>query len=70
MKIASIHEAKSRLSELIELALNGEDALIAKAGQPVMRLTPIQTDVSPRQGGRWKGRVKIADDFDEWPTDL
>ena len=23
-----------------------------------------------RQGGQWKGRVRIADDFDELPADL
>ena len=70
MEIANIHEAKSRLSKLIEQAMNGEDVIIAKAGQPMVRLVPIRSDASPRRGGQWKGRVRIADDFDELPDDF
>jgi len=70
MKIANIHEAKSQLSKLVEQALSGEEVVIAKAGQPVVRLVPIQSDQSPRQGGQWKGRVKIAEDFDALPDDI
>jgi len=25
---------------------------------------------APREGGQWRGRVKVADDFDELPADL
>src|SRR3954471_14949876 len=70
MEIANIHEAKSNLSKLVEKALQGEEVVIAKAGMPVIRLVPIQTDTSPRVGGQWKGRIKIADDFDELPADI
>ena len=70
MAIANIHEAKSQLSKLIEQALNGEDVIIAKAGQPVVRLVPIQASNAPRQGGQWKGRVHISDDFDTLPEDI
>jgi prevent-host-death family protein len=70
MKVSNIHEAKSSLSKLIEQALQGEEVVIAKAGTPVVRLVPIQPDVSPRVGGQWKGQVKIADDFDDLPLDL
>ena len=70
MEIANIHDAKSQLSKLIELAMNGEEVIIAKAGQPMVRLVPIHTDASPRQGGQWKGRVRIADDFNVLPDDI
>ena len=70
MAIANIHEAKSQLSRLIDQALNGEEVIIAKAGQPVVRLVPIQSDESPRKGGQWKGRVRMADDFDVLPEDI
>ena len=56
MEIANIHEAKSQLSKLIEHAMNGEEVIIAKAGQPMVRLVPIHADESPRVGGQWKGR--------------
>lgn len=70
MEIANIHEAKSRLSKLIEYALNGEEVIIAKAGQPMVRLVPIRPDESFRKGGQWKGRVRIAEDFDTLPDDI
>ena len=38
----NIHEAKTQLSRLIELALKGEEVTIAKAGHPLVRLIPIQ----------------------------
>ncbi len=69
MEIANIHEARSRLSKLIEHALNGEEVIIARAGQPVVRLVPVTTDASPRTGGQWQGRVRIADDFKVLPDD-
>jgi prevent-host-death family protein len=70
MEIANIHDAKSRLSKLVEKALEGEEVIIARAGRPVVRLVPIHHDTSPRSGGQWKGRVKIADDFDDLPDDI
>jgi prevent-host-death family protein len=70
MEIANIHEAKSRLSKLIERAMEGEEVIIAKAGRPMVRLVPILADDSPRQGGQWKGRVRIAEDFDSLPDDI
>jgi prevent-host-death family protein len=70
LEIANIHEAKSQLSELVDWALEGEEVVIASAGLPVVRLVPIRPDTSLRTGGRWKGRVKIADDFDSLPDDI
>ena len=37
---SNIHEAKSNLSRLIELAVAGEEVIISKAGKPVARLVP------------------------------
>ncbi len=70
MEIANIHEAKSRLSKLIDKALAGEEVIIAKAGVPVARLVAIRAETSPRRGGQWRGRVKMADDFDSLPDDI
>lgn len=66
-----IRLAKSgRLSKLIEHALRGEAVIIAKAGQPIVRLVPIKADDSPRVGGQWKGRIRITEDFDALPDDI
>lgn len=70
MGITNIHQAKSQLSTLVERALNGEDVIIARAGKPVVRLVPIHQSGGPRVGGQLRGRVKIAEDFDELPDDV
>jgi prevent-host-death family protein len=64
MEIANIHEAKTRLSRLIDQALAGEEVQIARSGQPLVRLVPIQLDSQPRQGGQLRGKMWIAEDFD------
>ena len=64
MQIANIHDAKARLSHLIERALAGEEVQIARAGEPLVRLVPIQQDARPRQGGQLHGKLWIAEDFD------
>ena len=70
MEIANVHEAKSQLSKLIEKAMAGEEVVIAKAGKPMVRLVPIDRDESPRQGGQWRGKVRIAEDFDVLPPEI
>ena len=70
MEIANIHEAKSQLSKLVDRALGGEEVIIARAGTPMVRLVPVNRDDSPRRGGQWKGKVRIAPDFDELPADI
>jgi prevent-host-death family protein len=64
MEIANIHEAKAQLSRLIERALAGEEVQIARSGEPLVRLVPIQLDTQPRQSGQLRGKLWIADDFD------
>jgi prevent-host-death family protein len=63
MTVANMHQAKSQLSKLVDRAMNGEEVIIAKAGRPIVRLVPIRAACSPRRGGQWKGRVRIAEGF-------
>lgn len=70
MQIASIHEAKTHLSNLIKKAEEGEEIIICKAGKPAVRLIKYQALSAPRKAGIWKGQVKISDDFDQLPTHL
>jgi prevent-host-death family protein len=66
-----MHEAKTKLSQLVERAESGEDIVIARNGKPVARLVPIATTASlDSVRGAWRGRVRIADDFDELPDDI
>lgn len=59
----NIHEAKTQLSRLIERSLSGEEFIIAKAGKPVARLTPIKPARQPRRLGLLDGELQIPDDF-------
>lgn len=62
MTIVNVYDAKARLSALIAEAQAGGEVIIAKAGQPVVRLVPIESR-TPRVPGRSKGRIWVSDDF-------
>jgi prevent-host-death family protein len=64
-EIVNMHQAKSSLSRLVERALAGEDVVIARNGESLVRLVPIPKKREPRVPGRSKGRIWIAPDFDE-----
>ncbi len=69
MTKVNMHEAKSRLSKLVEMAKNGEDVVIANNGTPEVRLVPIEKE--PKEWfGMDAGKGWIADDFNELPEDI
>ena len=71
MKQANIHEAKTNLSKLIQQALDGEEVVIAKNGTPLVKLVPCEPPKKLRPApGLWKGKIWIADNFDETPQDI
>lgn len=70
MKKTNLHEAKTNLSKLVDLALQGEEVIICKAGTPVVRLVAIKTKKKRRKPGIWAGQVTIEKDFDELPNDF
>ena len=70
MKFTNIHEAKTHLSRLVERAASGEEIVIAKAGKPMAKLVPFEARRSRRILGQWKGKVWMADDFDDLPQEI
>ena len=70
MQIVNIQEAKANLSGLIRRAIAGEEVLIARANEPLVRLEPLARDTRPRIGGQWRNRLWIAPDFDEPDAEL
>lgn len=70
MTVVNMHDAKTGLSKLVERALAGEEVIIARAGVPLVTLTPIRQVDAPRKPGRYKDRIVIAADFDETPEEV
>lgn len=64
MHIVNINEAKTHLSELIRRSLAGDDVVIARANEPLVRMVPVAHDTSPRVGGQWHGQVVFSNDFE------
>jgi len=56
-----ISQAKSNLSNLLDLALEGQEIVITQDNQPVAKISPIQ---KPLKRGSAKGMVWMSDDFD------
>ncbi len=65
MLIANIHEAKTNLSSLIAAVLAGKDVVIAKAGQPVVKLVQFNNDKIMSSYGILKGKINVPDNFND-----
>lgn len=70
MFIKSVTEAKAQLSRLIERAIAGEEVIIGRAGKPAVVLRAYEAAPATRTPGALRGKIRIADDFDELPEDL
>jgi len=64
MSKVNIHQAKTQLSRLVELAAGGEEVIIAKSGKPVARLVPYSLKGERRRPGRMRGRIRMKKNFD------
>jgi len=64
MKV-NMHEAKSQLSRLGRLAWEGEEIVIARAGEPYLRLEPYRERREPRQPGGYEGQIWMSPQFDD-----
>lgn len=68
MKQINIHEAKTQLSKLLERVDAGEQIVIANRGIPKAVLSKYISDNDAVQNsplGRYKGQIKISDDFND-----
>ncbi len=63
-KLVNLHEAKTHLSRLIQEALDGEEIVIARDNEPLVRLVPIESARPQRSVGWAKGQVTLAPDCD------
>ena len=68
----NIHESDPHVSQLVERVVAGEEIIIEiNGGQPVAKIVPYEPKKPPRRVfGVWRGKVRIADDFDEIPEEI
>jgi prevent-host-death family protein len=70
MTQVNVHEAKTHLSRLLERVEAGEEIVVARAGKPVAKLVPYEGKRANDVWGVWRGKVRIADDFDDTPEEV
>lgn len=65
MPTVNIHAAKTNLSKLIARACAGEEVIIARHNEPVVRLVPIESVSRKREPGTHQGRFTVPPSFFE-----
>lgn len=70
MNMVNVHEAKTHLSRLLQRVVDGEEIVIAKAGEPVARLVPYRPVRDDRQPGLWRGKISVVEGFDAMPDEV
>ena len=66
MKTIDINQALPQISKLIAKAVDGEEIIITKNNQPIVKLVSLQPlPKRPPLFGSDRGLISIRDDFDE-----
>jgi antitoxin (DNA-binding transcriptional repressor) of toxin-antitoxin stability system len=60
-----LEKAKAQIESLIQTALAGEEVVITRNEQPVLKLISISPVKSRRQSGSARGLITMSDDFNE-----
>ena len=68
----NLYDAKTQLSSLVDRAAKGEEFVIAKAGKPMARLSPIANQESAPRPLRNFGQNLLGIEFlsDDWEKDI
>jgi prevent-host-death family protein len=71
MEPVNIHQAKTQLSQLLQVVEQGEEVVIARAGVPIARLVSWQAQAQPVAApGAMRGQIQLGADFDAPLDDL
>ena len=62
MKV-SVYEAKSKLSQMINKALEGEEVIITRNGEDTVKLVRVNGNKKAGWIGMWEGQIEIPDSF-------
>src|SRR5260363_476890 len=63
MRAVNIHEAKTKLSRLVNQAAQGEPFIIAKAGKPLVKVVPLDAPQAIQRLGFMEGEILVPEDF-------
>lgn len=58
----NLHDAKTHLSRYVDQALAGEDVVIARAGRPLVRIVPLESEQQQRRLGFLRGLAVMEGD--------
>jgi prevent-host-death family protein len=64
-KQVNVHEAKTHLSKLLAEVEKGHEIIVARDGMPVAKIVPFKQKKNRMTFGDFKGKIWIADDFDD-----
>ncbi len=60
----NIHDAKTNLSRIVERVESGEEIVICRAGNPVVKVVPLRRPVGRTGRGSLRGKLVLAPDWD------
>jgi prevent-host-death family protein len=63
MEPVNIYDAKTRLSQLVDIAAAGQDVVVSRNGKPLVRITQLVDPKRTVKFGVLKGKVKLTPDF-------
>jgi antitoxin (DNA-binding transcriptional repressor) of toxin-antitoxin stability system len=64
MFTVDISKAKTHLSKLVAMAAKGEAFVIAKGGEPLVKVSSLEAPDEPRRLGFLVGEIAVPRDFD------
>jgi len=65
MHTVTLHDAATKLPQLVEQAARGEAFIISKVGKPMVKVIPFDTTIDHSQPiGFMTGEISVPDDFD------
>ncbi|NJK61204.1 MAG: type II toxin-antitoxin system prevent-host-death family antitoxin [Oscillatoriales cyanobacterium SM2_1_8] len=63
MQQVDITDAQTQINQLLQSALQGEEVIITRNNQPILKLIQILPVTKRRQRGSAKGQIWMAPDF-------
>ncbi len=65
MRQIDIDQAKIQLNSLFQAALDGDEVVITRNGQPVLKIVRFIQPKKRRRSGSAKGLISMSSDFDQ-----